>query len=159
MTGAFMIKFNKYEQEEFDSYSKEQIYEAFMSEHHSRLKLQQMLKDSDRNNAALRYDRDKFEEKYFRELVKRTIPGTTDENIDIFFSTKHKIVWVEKGYIGIQYIEGKIFIAYLYKANSYKTLKAILKFLKGTEVYYNYTEKDHYRNSSEPYNEVMRLVV
>lgn len=154
-----MIKFNKYEQEEFDSYTKEQVYEAFMSEHHSRLKLQQMLKDSDRNNAALRYDRDKFEEKYFRELVKRTIPTTTDENLDLFFRMKHQIMWVGKGYIGMQYIEDKLFVAYIYNAGLLSTSKAIVKCLKGKEIYYNYIDKDHYKNNSEPYSDIMRLVL
>jgi hypothetical protein len=153
------MTFNKYEQEEFDSYSKEQVYEAFMSEHHSRLKLQQMLKDSDRNNAALRYDRDKFEEKYFRELVKRTIPEITDEDLDVFFSTKHKIVWVGKGYIGMQYLDGKLFVAYLYNAGSLSISKAIVKYLKGNEVYYTFPNKDHYKNNSEQYGDVMKLVL
>lgn len=154
-----MIKFNKYEKEEFDSYSKEQVYEAYLSEHHARLKLEQMLKDSGKQNAALRYDRDKFEEKYFRELVKRTTPTTTDENLDIFFSTKHQIVWIEKGYIGMQHLDSRLFIAYLYNAGSLATSKAIVKYLKGKEVYYTFPNKDHYKNNSEQYGDVMRLVL
>lgn len=155
-----MITFNKYEQEEFDSYSKEQIYEAYLSEHHARVKLEQMLKQADRNQAALRYDRDKFEEKYFRELVKRTIPRTTDEDLDTFFKTQHQIVWIRKGYIGMQYIEGKIVVGFLYKNNSFGTARAIVKYLKGKEIYYAKEEKDYYKNNSKEYNNnVVRLML
>lgn len=158
--GKEMIGLNKYEQEEYDSYTKDQVYEAFLSENLARINLQEQLKRAERNLAALRYDKNHFEEMYFRELVKRTIPEVDDENLDIFFSMQHQIIWIGKGYIGIQYIEGKRFVAYLYNANSYNTSKLIVKFFKGEEIYYNHRENANcYRNNSEPYGEVMKIVL
>lgn len=154
-----MNNLNKYEQEEYDSYTKDQVYEAFLSENLARINLQEQLKRAERNLAALRYDKSHFEKMYFRELVKRTIPEIDDENLDIFFNMKHQIIWVGKGYIGIQYLDGKIFIAYLYNANSLSTSKQIVKILRGKEIYYLPAKKDYYHNNSTPEEGVMKIML
>lgn len=154
-----MINFNKYEQEEFDSYTKEQVYEAYLLEHQARIRIEQMLKGSETQKAALRYDRNKFEEKYFRELVKRTIEGSTDDDLDIFFKIKHEIMWVNKGYLGVMYIDSHIFIAFMYSGNSYSTMKSIRKILKGKEVFYKFHFKDYFKNNSTQINDMRKLVL
>lgn len=159
-TGTLMINLNKYEQEEYDSYTKDQVYEAFLSENLARINLQEQLKRAERSLAALRYDKKHFEEMYFRELVKKVIPVVDDENLDLFFSMQHQIIWVGKGFIGIQYIDGKRFVAYLYNANSYNTSKQIVRFFKGQEVYYVYEkDADYYKNNSKQYGDVMRVMI
>lgn len=54
--GVFMIDLNKYEKEEYDSYTKEQIYEAFISEYHARLKLNKEVNELRRVIAKIKFD-------------------------------------------------------------------------------------------------------
>ncbi len=155
-----MINLNVYEQEIYDSYTKEQVYEAYLSEVKARMTIERDLKRMTTREAAIRYDRDMFENKYFRELVKATIPDSSDENLDIFFSMKHEIVWIGRGYIGIQYIDDKLFVAYLYNAKHFGTSRAIVKHLKGKDIYYVFDEdRDYYSNHSEAYSDVMKLML
>ena len=51
-----MIELNKYEQEEFDSWTKEQVYEAYLSEYYARLKLNEQVNDLRRQLAKIKYD-------------------------------------------------------------------------------------------------------
>lgn len=156
----YMINLNKYEQEEFDSYTKESIYEAFVSETIARVKLEKQLKQSDRSLAALRYDKEHFEKQYFRELVKRTIPSITDEDIDVFYSTKHEIIWLKDGgYIGIQYVNGGIFIAYLF-AETFRDKRQTVKTLKDTTVTYKIIDNaDYFHNNSTKHNDDLMLML
>ena len=54
--GGYMIELNKYEQEEFDSYTKEQIYEAYVTESCIRKKLNRENNDLRREIAKMKYE-------------------------------------------------------------------------------------------------------
>ena len=130
------------------NYTKEQLHEAYSVEYYAHQNTQATLKQAERRIAAMKYDRDEFEKKYFRELVLKTIPGVDKEDIDIFFSSNYDIIWIGKGYIGIIKIADETFIAFLYKGNSYSTLKEIVAFLRGKELIYEPSKTDLFFNNS-----------
>ena len=129
-------------------YTNEQLHEAYSLEHYAHKNTQATLKQAERRIAAMKYDRDKFEKKYFRELVLKTIPGVDNESIDSFFSGNYDIIWIGKGYIGIMQIGNETFIAFLYKGNSYSTFKEIVTFLRGKELIYEPSKADLFFNNS-----------
>lgn len=75
---------------ETSKYTKEQLHEAFTIEALTRKQLQEQLKQAEKNAAQLRYDRDRFQDKYMMLHIKKymgNLPDgqSIDDEIDKFF--------------------------------------------------------------------------
>ncbi len=73
---------------EWDKYSKQQLMGAFSIEHASRKHLEKQLSTALKDNAAIRYDRDKFRDKYLRVHIEHNVEivGDMQDTLDRYFS-------------------------------------------------------------------------
>ncbi|RKY70852.1 MAG: hypothetical protein DRP97_03020 [Candidatus Latescibacterota bacterium] len=148
-----ILELNEEEQARYDSWSKEDIYIAYVSATRGKDAAQAEAKRLGRVIAAQEYDVRIARQESFRRLVLSTIPTATPKDLDVFFDTKYEIVYIKKGYIGIQYLDGEMFIAFLYKGDDFGTIRAVYNYLKDKEVYYEVRGVNYYRNNSEQHDE------
>ncbi len=80
---------------EMNSHSKATLYEAYSIEHAARKHVEGELKRETQLNAGLRYDRDKFMEKWLRLHIEKhvKIVGDMDATLDRYFNDRYRKVY------------------------------------------------------------------
>ncbi len=133
----------KDDQQQYDNWSKKQIYVAYLGENAARKQSEDALNKAVRNNSMIKYDRDMFKMKYLREHIPRhqSINGDTQQAIDEYFSDPTARVYFTPsgGYYCTQDKEDHLWLTFVW-ANSdkakaeYKDMPELLKSIAGTEM-------------------------
>ena len=105
-----------------NSYTKEQLHEAFSVEHRARVQLNKQLLEETKLTAQTRYERDKYMEDWLRLHIEKYVEcDHMEESLDAYFNdpTRRVFFTPSHGYICVIEREDCLFIAFAY-ANTKK---------------------------------------
>jgi len=129
------------DQDQYDNWTKKQIYTAYLGEHAARKQSEVSFNKMVRQDAALRYDRDMFRDKWLRLHIEKhvAIEGEAQTTLDKYFNDVTRRVYFTNsgGYYCTVDKEDCIIIAFAWAntkraKDEYKNMPALLKSIANT---------------------------
>ena len=151
----------------YDSWSKKDIYEAYLLERQARVNITDTANKLRRELAEARYNAKIEEDKQaFKKIVRENIiiEADIEEDLEVFFKLNYKIVWLNgQGLMGYTTFDDFYFINYTFSDKKLSNTKAIYKkvkeLAKEKKVLYSADDNPYKNNSIEIEKDTFEIVL